>query len=87
MGKDHLQVVAVNIEEKSRFRQIARALASLNIKIAHDATGASRAFGVDGIPHCALIGRDGKIIKVHRGYAETELDTIIAELNAALAAK
>ena len=86
-GKNNLQVVAVNIEDKNRFRKVARALESLNIKIAHDATGASGTFGVDGIPHCAIIGRDGKIMKVHRGYSENDLDSILAEINAALAAK
>ncbi len=40
-----------------------------------------------GIPHCAIIGRDGKIINVHRGYSESSLDSIIAEINEALAAK
>jgi thiol-disulfide isomerase/thioredoxin len=86
-GKDKLQVVAVNIEDRPRFRQVAKALSSLNIRVAHDSTGASRAFGVEGIPHCAIIGRDGKIIRVHRGYSESDLDSILAEINAALAAK
>ena len=86
-GKERLQVIAVNIEEKDRFRKIARALASLNIKIAHDSTGASGTFGVNGIPHCAIIGRDGRIIKVHRGYDESQLEPILAEISAALAAK
>ncbi len=87
-GKDKLQVVAVNIEDGERFRKIARALSSLNVTITNDyLKEASEAFGVKGIPHCAIIGRDGKIINVHRGYSEDALDSIIAEINEALAAK
>ena len=43
------------------------------------------AYGVKGIPHLVLIGRNGKIINVHRGYSEEALDSIIAEINRALA--
>jgi len=86
-GKDHLQVVAVNIEDKERFRRLARALQSLNIRVAHDSMDGGKNFGVKGIPHCAIIGRDGKIMKVHRGYSEDSLDSIIAEVNQALQAK
>jgi thiol-disulfide isomerase/thioredoxin len=87
-GKDKLQVVAVNIEDGERFRKIAKALSSLNVTITNDyLKEASEAFGVKGIPHCAIIGRDGKIINVHRGYSEDALDSIIAEINEALARK
>jgi hypothetical protein len=34
-----------------------------------------------------IIGRDGRILKVHRGYNETHLDQIVADVNAALATK
>ena len=32
-----------------------------------------------------IIGRDGKILNVHRGYSEASLDGFVAEINAALA--
>lgn len=86
-GKDNLQVVAVNIEDREVFRKLARRLAPLSVKVTHDyGRKASDAFGVKGIPHCAIVGRDGKIIAVHRGYSEAALDGIIAEINRALAA-
>ena len=85
-GKDKLQVVAVNIEERDVFRKVAKVLAPLSVKITHDyGREASQAFGVKGIPHCAIVGRDGKILAVHRGYSEDSLDSIIAEINEALA--
>lgn len=86
-GKDRVQVVAINIEERDQFRRLHSALSSLAVTLTHDYNKASReAYGVNGIPHMLIIGRDGKILKVHRGYSERGLDAIIAEINAALAA-
>jgi thiol-disulfide isomerase/thioredoxin len=86
-GKDNVQVVAINIEDRDVYRKLARRLKSLSLSINHD-TGrrSSEAYGVHGIPHLVLIGRDGKVIAVHRGYSEESLDSIIAEINRALAA-
>ena len=85
-SKNAIQVVAINIEDRDQFRAVSKALSSLNIKIAHDYRKiASDAFGVGGIPHMVLIGRDGKIINVHVGYSEEAIDSILAEINQALA--
>lgn len=88
VGKEQLQVVGVNVEEREKFKRVARAIGStLTLTLTHDSgKQASDAYGVHGIPHFVLIGRDGKILKVHRGYSEESLDGIIAEVNAALAA-
>ena len=84
-GKTHLQVVAINTEDRESFRKIARALSTLNLQITYDyGKKSSDAYGVNGIPHMLIIGRDGKVLKVHRGYGESALDGIVAELNAAL---
>ncbi len=86
-GKDKVQVVAINIEDRDVYRKLARRLNSLTLSLNHD-TGkkSSEAYGVHGIPHLVLIGRDGKVIAVHRGYSEESIDSIIAEINRALAA-
>jgi thiol-disulfide isomerase/thioredoxin len=85
-GKDKIQVVAVNIEDRDQFRKVARALSTLTVTITHDyLKRSSDAYGVKGIPHMVLIGRDGKVITVHRGYSEEGVDEIIAEINRALA--
>src|SRR5689334_15748673 len=56
-------------------------------QITHDYDKSSReAYGVNGIPHMLIIGRDGRIQRVHRGYSEEGVDRIVAEINAALAA-
>jgi len=86
-GKDKIQVVAINIEERQQFAKLARALTSLALTLTHDSRKQSaEAFGVHGIPHLVIIGRDGKVINVHRGYSEEGIDAVVAEINAALTA-
>lgn len=87
-GKDKLQVVAINIEDRAMFMRASRVLSPLSIAISHDlGKGVSEAFGVNGIPHCVIVGRDGRILAVHVGYNESQLDRILGEVNEALAAK
>jgi len=86
-GKGSVQVVAVNIEDRARFRMLHDKLKSFALQITHDYDKSSReAYGVNGIPHMLIIGRDGRIQRVHRGYSEEGVDRIIGEINAALAA-
>jgi len=82
-----LQVLAVNIEDRPAFRRAAHALAPLGLTVVHDNDKRAReAYGVGGIPHLVIIGRDRHILAVHTGYAESSLDGIIDEMNRALAA-
>lgn len=86
-GKNSIQVIAVNIESQAVFRRLAGRLASLELMLAHDDGAAGRqAYGVSGIPHMVIIGRDGRIVRVNRGYDESALDRIVADINRALAA-
>lgn len=86
--KDHIKVIAVNTEDKSTFRDASRAMArSFTIGMANDFDKvASTAYGVNGIPHMLIIGKDGKIIRVYRGYDETSLPQIVADINDATGA-
>jgi thiol-disulfide isomerase/thioredoxin len=87
-GKEHLQVVAVNIEDRDVFRKIARKLQAFELSVVHDdRKRGSEAYGVHGIPHMVIVGRDGTILKVNRGYNEESLDGILKEINAALASR
>jgi thiol-disulfide isomerase/thioredoxin len=82
-----VQVVAVNIEDYEKFRTVARTLKPLAITITHDDwKKSSDAYGVNGIPHLVLIGRDGRVLQVHRGYSDEAIDGILAEINAQLTA-
>jgi thiol-disulfide isomerase/thioredoxin len=87
-GKRQIQVIAINTETPGVYRQVARRLADLDLMITHD-TGkkASDSYGVNGIPHMVIIGRDGRIVRVNRGYNEKGLDAIVDDINRALVAK
>jgi thiol-disulfide isomerase/thioredoxin len=85
-GGEHMKVIAVNTESGPVFRKVERALRSLSMQLAYDPGAKSaKAFGVKGIPHLVIVGRDGRIQKVYRGYGESSLEGIVADLNAALA--
>ncbi len=87
-GRGQLQVIAINTESRDVYRGIARRLAGFDLLVTHDvANRAWDAYGVRGIPHMLIIGRDGRIVRVHRGYTEKEVDAVIADVNAALAAR
>ena len=82
VGKDHMQVIAVNTESRDVFRKVARALQPLDIGLAYDPDSKGReAYGVGPIPHMVIIGRDGVIDSVHKGYGEESLDKIVAAIN------
>lgn len=82
-----LQVVAVNIEDRETFRKIAPKLGAIHLKLVNERNKRSAtAYGVKGIPHLVIIGRDGRIVKIHVGYGEKSIDGILGEINAQLQA-
>lgn len=85
IAKDKLQVVAVNIEDRNTFRDVTRGMHDWQIKLANDPRKvAADSFGVGGIPHMLIIGRDGKVQKVHRGYSEAFLKELVEDVIAAI---
>ena len=86
-GKDKLQVIAVNTESRDTFRKVSRALRSLDLQLVYDPDKKGQeTYGVHGIPHMVIIGRDGKIVAIYRGYSEDKLDDILASINRATGA-
>ena len=87
VGKDQIVIIAINTEEAEVFRRAARVMRkSMHLELVSDSSGnAQKAYGVNGIPHMVIIGRDGHILQVHRGYSEGSLEEIVAEINLALA--
>ena len=88
VGTSQIQVVAINIEDRQKFKKLAHSLAQLKVLLTHDQSGkSSSAYANKEVPHFILIGKDGKIQQVHKGYSSEQLDKIIAAVNAALAAQ
>jgi len=86
-GKGKIQVVAINVEDRDVFRDAAKILKDFPIKLTNDESEkAFSAYGVKGLPHLIVIGKDLRIISVREGYGPSELDDVAAELNAALRA-
>jgi thiol-disulfide isomerase/thioredoxin len=86
-AKGKVQVIAINTEDRDTFRQVVRAMRDLEIEQAYDPDGdAQKAFGVNGIPHMVVIGRDGRIVNVFRGYDESSLKAIVQAINLATGA-
>ena len=85
-GPDRVEVVAVNIEGADVYRRLSPKMSALMLLVASDAShDAQTAYGVNGIPHMVIIGKDGKIFRVHRGYSDAGVDEAIDDLNRALA--
>lgn len=87
-GGAQLQVVAVSYKEDyDKFLRIRHNLRKYDLVMTYDSNSSiSAAYGVTGIPHMVMIGRDGRIAHVHVGYDESMLDTIANQLNTLLAA-
>ena len=86
-GKGKIQVVAVNIESRDIFQKAAKILGEVHLMLANDRGDRSqRAYGVKAIPQMVIIGKDGRIAVIHKGYGEKMLDGLVDEINRALAA-
>lgn len=86
VGPERVKVVAISIEDNDRFKQIGKAAKTLALTFVHDSTGSiSKAYGVNGIPHLVVIGKDGKVQRKFVGYSEKQVVDVIAQVQAALA--
>jgi len=87
-GKDRIEVIAVNWkEDRETYRAIRRRLKDLTLTLTSDISGRiGDAYGVTSIPHMLMIGKDGRVDSVRRGYSEEDLDDIAADLNRLLTA-
>ena len=82
--RDKIAVFAVNWQEShDRFLQIRRALKTDDLTLVSDERGYyGSKYGVSGIPHMVIIGRDGRVAAVHVGYGEGEIPVLVDEINA-----
>lgn len=83
-----LAVVAINIESAARFADLAQALQPrLQLTLTHDHQArAQRAWQVRRIPHLFMVDRAGGVAAEHRGYDESMIPALVAQIEALLAA-
>lgn len=91
VGKDQLVVLAVNYRDSdetiSYLRKNAKKAAWKISMLLDPNGGIAVKYGIDSIPHLFLIGRDGNIVAAHSGFGDGSIDTMLPEINAALAGK
>jgi len=86
-AKGKVHVIAINTEDRKTFHKVAGILRELEIEMTYDPDETAReAYGVNGIPHLVVIGRDGRIVNVFRGYGESSLNSIVEAINLATGA-
>lgn len=87
IGPDRVKVVAISIEGQKEFELIGKAAQALSLTFVHDTKGdIAKAYGVKGIPHLVVIGKDGRLLKKFVGYSEEQVEGVIAQVEAALRA-
>jgi thiol-disulfide isomerase/thioredoxin len=82
VGRDHLEVIAVNYKESRRdFVNVIRANKDVDLTYVHDIRGnIGDSYGVKTLPNMFVVGTDGKVVHVHRGYSAEMLDGFIKEI-------
>jgi len=85
--REKLIVLTVNWQQGyNEFRQIMKIFKDMgtDITLISDEHGrAGAAYGVKGIPHMIILGRDGRIAAIHVGYSEEQLPVLVDEINSA----
>jgi thiol-disulfide isomerase/thioredoxin len=81
--RDKIVVFAVNWKESGdRYRAIIKTLKDVDLAFVSDENGYfGGEYGVKAIPHMIIVGRDGRIAAVHVGYGESEIPTLVEEIN------
>src|SRR3546814_1714354 len=86
VGRDHLEVIAVNFKEDRRdFNAVIRANKDIDLRYIRDPKGRiSDSYGVNSLPNMFIVDVDGKVAHVHRGYSEEMIDGFIQAMIALL---
>ena len=86
VGREHLEVIAVNYREDRRaFNSVVRANRDIALNYIRDTPGTiSDSYGVTAVPHMFIIGADGRVAHVHRGYSAEMIDGFVEEMLALL---
>lgn len=85
VGRDHLQVVAINLNEPKRdFEQFLRLNPALDLRHIRDPGTIARQYGVTVVPNLFVIDQRGAVAQVHRGYSTQKLQQFARDIAAML---
>ena len=86
-ASDRVQVVTVNIEPAYVFKKVSKGLSRFQMLLLYDPDKKGRdAYGVKGVPHMIIIGKNGLIDSVRIGYGEDDLGDVVDSINRAIGA-
>jgi thiol-disulfide isomerase/thioredoxin len=87
-GKDALKVVAINTEQSSEFRRVAKVLSSLTLTLTHDTDKAVGSIWLhDGaVPYNLVVDRASRVRYASYGWGNASLGPLLAAVNEALSA-
>ncbi|WP_394540940.1 TlpA disulfide reductase family protein [Lysobacter enzymogenes] len=81
VGREHLQVIAVNLNEPQRdYDAFLRLNPGLDLDFIRDPGSAARYYGVRTVPNLFVVDRDGKLVQIHRGYSPEKIEQFVREL-------
>jgi thiol-disulfide isomerase/thioredoxin len=85
-GKDKIEVIAVNVESRDVFRRAWSVMhEQFKMTLVNDVNRRSQdPYEATGLPTMVIIGRDGRVRKVYRGYSADQLPQIVDDINWAL---
>lgn len=87
-GAAGLQIIAINVDKKIEDANTFLTQTPAQFLIAFDAEGnVPKQYGVKGMPSSYFIGRDGKLIFIHKGFKPQDQDAIEAKIKAAIEMK
>lgn len=82
LGSENLQVIAITHRDtRKNFKLMAKGMSEHPLLLTYDNKNKiGKAYGVDGIPYMLIIGRDGRIVKIHQGYSEESIRAVVGEI-------
>jgi cytochrome c biogenesis protein CcmG, thiol:disulfide interchange protein DsbE len=88
LGPGGLQVLAINVDEKAADANHFLTAVPASFTVLFDAKGsAPAAYDVQGMPTSFLVGPDGKVLFVHKGFKDSDRAELEQKIGALIASK
>ena len=82
------ELLAINVDKKKDDALAFERIAQVSFDIAYDPSGVTpKSYGIKAMPTSFLIGRDGRVMKIHSGFRAQERAELEAYIQSKLEAK